>query len=289
LIKYKKVFVGSYCNNNCTCCKFASEQRTSRSLDEVKSDLKKSDGRDSVQLIGGEPTLRPDLAEIVDFAKERNFRRIKLTTNGRAFFDGHEVVKAVEKGIYLFEVKLYGTHPFQHDAFTGAEGSFAETIRGIGNIKNITGIGGKPQSPYLAIRVPVAKENHQNLADIVRFLMSFRPDRIILSFEDARLSMRRAVPFIKDAIDMSLANMVWPFTENIPLCLMQGFEHHVSEVYLPNEEEISKNAKCGKCVYSSACQGVLKRYTESNGFDDFMPVQVSKHVEDIKAFKDGKN
>ncbi|MFZ3063284.1 MAG: radical SAM protein, partial [Actinomycetota bacterium] len=86
MIKYKKIFVGSYCNNNCTCCKFANKERTSRSLAEIKKDLKKSDGCDSIELIGGEPSLRDDLDEIVSFAREKNFRRIKLRTNGRAFF-----------------------------------------------------------------------------------------------------------------------------------------------------------------------------------------------------------
>lgn len=294
LIKYKKVFVGSYCNNNCTCCKFANKERTRRSLAEIKKDLKESDGCDSIELIGGEPSLRDDLDEIVSFAREKNFRRIKLRTNGRAFFDASEVIRAVENGIFLFEIKLYGAHPLEHDVITQVEGSFAETVRGMGNIKNVTGIGGKPQSPYIAMRIPIAKENHQNLSDIIRFLVPLRPDRIILSFEDVGLSMRQAVPFVKDAIDMGLANMIWTFTENIPLCLMQGFEHHVSEVYVANEGT-SKNGNCKGCAYSPACQGVLERYTESNGFDDFRPVLASKpagagkHADDIKALSDGKN
>ncbi|MFZ3062452.1 MAG: hypothetical protein WA148_01760, partial [Actinomycetota bacterium] len=124
--------------------------------------------------------------------------------------------------------------------------------------------------------------------------------------------------FVKDAIGMGLANMIWTFTENIPLCLMQGFEHHVSEAYIVSEgtsqacpESLDKvypeqrrgtqdklrrrNGTCKKCAYSPACQGVLERYTESNGFDDFRPVLTSKpagagkHADDIKALSDGKN
>ena len=62
--------------------KFKLEKTT----EQIKEDLNKARERcDSVVLVGGEPTIRKDIIEIVKYAKQLGFKKIQIQTNGRRF------------------------------------------------------------------------------------------------------------------------------------------------------------------------------------------------------------
>ncbi|HJV67833.1 radical SAM protein [Ideonella sp.] len=82
------VEITDHCNLRCPTCYAASgpERLTHRSFDEVLAMLDAvvaSEGQaDVVQISGGEPTLHPQLFEILDAAKARPIRHLMLNTNG---------------------------------------------------------------------------------------------------------------------------------------------------------------------------------------------------------------
>lgn len=153
------------------------------------------------------------------------------------------------------------------------------------NIRGFDSYGDVSFSPYLAVRISIIKETLPHLSDIVRMVLPYRIDRIILSFDDYDLKLSDGMPSIKMAVGMGLLNQVWVFTEGIPLCLMSDYEHHVSEIYLRDGRKRSQNGICKGCVYSTSCEGIENRYTEKHGFAEFKAVAESPYVGDMKGLR----
>jgi radical SAM protein with 4Fe4S-binding SPASM domain len=81
---------------------------------------------------GGEPTLRQDLPELLQYAQNKGMVT-GLITNGRKLKDT-EYVKTLEKaGLDFVQVTLESHQPKIHDLMTAAKGSWNETVAGIKN------------------------------------------------------------------------------------------------------------------------------------------------------------
>ena len=82
------VSIGAVCNNNCIFC--MEEDREAREVnngamtpERVRWILEEHRGAEEVCFTSGEPTTRPELPELVRWAKELGYRRISVMTNGR--------------------------------------------------------------------------------------------------------------------------------------------------------------------------------------------------------------
>ncbi len=81
---------------------------------------------------GGEPTLREDLPELLQYAQNKGMVT-GLITNGRKLKD-KEYVKTLEKaGLDFAQVTLESHKPETHDLMTATKGSWKETVAGIKN------------------------------------------------------------------------------------------------------------------------------------------------------------
>jgi radical SAM protein with 4Fe4S-binding SPASM domain len=81
---------------------------------------------------GGEPTLREDLPELLQYAQNKGMVT-GLITNGRKLKD-KKYVKTLEKaGLDFVQVTLESHQPKIHDLMTAAKGSWKETVAGIKN------------------------------------------------------------------------------------------------------------------------------------------------------------
>ena len=87
-IKKSVIFLGYGCNNNCVfCMNYEKRDLPEVNSKEIKKEIleAKQRGRDYLELIGGEPTIRSDILDLISFAKKLNFETIHITTNGRIF------------------------------------------------------------------------------------------------------------------------------------------------------------------------------------------------------------
>jgi radical SAM protein with 4Fe4S-binding SPASM domain len=84
-------------------------------------------------ITGGEPTLRPDLPEIIAHAQKIGIVT-GLVTNGRRLKDKDFVYSLEKSGLDFAQVTLESDHPEIHDQMTGSKGSWQETIQGIRNL-----------------------------------------------------------------------------------------------------------------------------------------------------------
>lgn len=127
--------VNDACNLTCPVCfSDSSPQRTMhRPLEEIErmmDALVASEGEpDLLQLSGGEPTIHPQILEIIAAAKRRPIRHVMLNTNGIRLAQEPEFVKALAQFKPGFEVYLQ-FDSLRADALKSLRGADLTRIRG---------------------------------------------------------------------------------------------------------------------------------------------------------------
>jgi AdoMet-dependent heme synthase len=130
------------CNNACAGCSniFAHEEipspLTAKGWEAVFEKLMPCQPR--LRLTGGEPTLRPDFAQILGSAERMGFP-FTIFTNAR-WSNPEQLVDLLgnASGLECLLVSLHGATASSHQAFTGVQGSSAETLA---NIRRATQAG----------------------------------------------------------------------------------------------------------------------------------------------------
>lgn len=299
--------LGYSCNNDCVHCVIADHRDLvfSKGLPEdipaekYKKELLDSRSRtDSVVFTGGEPTIRPELLDLIAYARDLGFT-INIQTNGRRLhrMDFAQAICAIAP--LSFTIALHGPNPQVHDAVTQRENSFYETVQGIRNVIEIMNsasqIGGK---------LVISKVNAGHLADTARFMIALGMRSISLTFPhacgNARKYFYEVVPRyseikhqILDTIRTCLHNRVAIQTEAIPFCFLPEVEYVCSELNMANDEYTElkqygdeeivdwntlrvkikrKGPRCCECRFDKICEGPWMEYPEKYGTDELVPV-----------------
>jgi radical SAM protein with 4Fe4S-binding SPASM domain len=149
------------CNNKCLHC-YAAEQKlsgvTELSTEEWKKIINKcrEAGIPQLTFTGGEPTLRRDLVELVDYSK---WFITRVNTNGICLTK--ELCGALcEASLDSVQVTLYSHDPNKHNSLVGAD-SWTQSVEGI---KNAVAAG-----LNVSINTPLCKMN-SDYADTLRFI-----------------------------------------------------------------------------------------------------------------------
>lgn len=89
-----------------------------------------------IDLSGGEPTLHPDILEIVKICRA-HADQVAVLTHGRRLRDRGFTEKLLDAGSNLLVIPLYGAEASQHDYISQVNGSFRQTLKGLENLKNL--------------------------------------------------------------------------------------------------------------------------------------------------------
>jgi len=130
-----KLEVNSACSLSCRMC-YREKGREQLPMAQVKRLLDDIAGAGTrLEILGGEPLLREDLAEIIRYAKqEAKVPQVVLYTN--ALNAGRERAGELRAaGLDAALVTLISCDEKEHDAFVGADGAWQETLAGIDHLK----------------------------------------------------------------------------------------------------------------------------------------------------------
>lgn len=99
------------CDLNCPICYARAGKKEILGLDKISKMMdfyKDSEFGDAeiLQISGGEPTTHPDILEIIDLAREKNFKYVLLNTNGLRIANDEEFVRELGKFKGKFEIYL---------------------------------------------------------------------------------------------------------------------------------------------------------------------------------------
>ncbi len=149
------------CNESCFHCYHRGEKKKDNELSAfgIKKLLKslKKEGTLFLIITGGEPFLREDIFEILEFVYNLGFATI-IYTNG-TLLNRQAVKKLKQLNIFSLHISLYSLKPEVHDRITGLAGSFKKTLNAVNMLKK--------EDLHTVVKVPVMNENIDEVAAIL--------------------------------------------------------------------------------------------------------------------------
>jgi len=124
-----------------------------------------------VTLTGGEPLLRPDLAQILDLLADRDVQ-VTLISNGRLLTEDR-VVDLLERGVTLFELPLLSHRRQVHDRLSGSPGAFDAVLAAMASIRYHRG-------QFVAVFVGT-RLNQPDLHDTIKMAFAFGASSLMLN------------------------------------------------------------------------------------------------------------
>ena len=110
-------------------------------------------------LTGGDPLLRPDIYEIIRYARDTGFE-VTIATNG-TLITREVAVKLSSLEVTGVAISLDFVKPELHDKFRGVPGTWKRTIEGAKNAVR--------EGLYLQVNITMSKLNLQELSQLLRF------------------------------------------------------------------------------------------------------------------------
>lgn len=308
LCKRGVLYVTSVCGLKCKFCYYIFNQ----SDNQVHPDfylLKKEADRqrfeydlEAVDLTGGEPTLHPDIEQLVNYC---NMIGLKPTiiTNGQLTEVIEDLIKKHPDELDL----LISIHDIEenYEKITGVKGSWKRMKKTLEMLKE--------KKFKFRVNCTVTKFNLNRLREVIDITKKYggrMVDFILFNPHegtkwkdkdaDFQATYSEAAEKIKDAIDYSdlIINVRY-----IPLCMMKGYEKHVINFFqwiydeygweeshgnnLPKFTEEQqhlafvkqkiminhKKQECATCVNVSICDGIHPQYANKFGTDEFIPLE----------------
>ena len=137
-MRYSQVFINitMHCNQRCSFCYIGRTKRCfHRPLPEILRNLDKARklcNCDTIVLSGGEPTLHPQIFEIMDAAVNKGFKKICFFSNATRFCDKKFAKELSQHGLHSAMLSLHGSCARIHNRIVGTR-HFEEALAGIEN------------------------------------------------------------------------------------------------------------------------------------------------------------
>lgn len=300
-IKKAVIIAGYQCNNKCQFCTSSakrdiSPKSTRQIMGEMISLRKKS--FTYIEIIGGEATIRPDIIELIRFARKLKFKQVVMATNGRLFSYKEFSRKIVEAGLTHLIFSIHGHNSVLHDSLTCSSGSFKQLMAGVKNIKEL-GLD-------FGTNTTVVKQNYRHLPQIGKLLLEIGSKNAEFIFVDPthgavkesflhfvpKISV--AAPYIKKCLDLGISKKIQWHVRYVPLCHFRDYVAQISELneaatfhtehlapdFVNNNvtdarRNISraKTERCQGCSLFNICEGIWKVYLEHYGDKELNPIK----------------
>jgi MoaA/NifB/PqqE/SkfB family radical SAM enzyme len=208
------------CNLACTFCKTCYPVRQELSAREIKDIVDQTWlwGVRRFNPIGGEPFVRPDLEEILEYACGKDFY-ITLTTNGTLINPKRaRRIAQIPYNRLHFNVSLDGPNPW-HDMGRG-EGNFDKAVRGYWNLREADAAAGNPLRK-IQINCII---NKLNLAELPDFLYWCRDELQVQGVQFLNL-FRHGNRVDPDVEDLWITQDRWPELDRF-MDFLVGFSEH---------------------------------------------------------------
>lgn len=282
--------INGHCNMSCSFC-FVDRTVPDFESEQLKRDIHElhRGGARHLVLSGGEPTLHPDLADLIAEARALSFTTIEMQSNGVKCEDAAYAQRLVTAGLNKVTVSLHSTDPARSDEITRLPKAFGKTIRALHNFR---ALGVETQVAHV-----ITKRNYEDLPKFFEFLArEFPPAK-------ARLSVCLAIaqgisdlvytwviprfseikPYVRAALDIALESDIG-FGGMIgqggyPPCMLDGelkyYKNNFDNVFRSDdhEKQFYKAERCHTCSFDRYCIGVRRAYVQVYGDDEIRPFQ----------------
>ena len=294
--------LGWACNNDCVFCGEQERREHSRAVgmfripgEKVRADLVRyrQEGFDHVTFLGGEPTIRKDIVQLVRYARRLGYRNVFITSNGRMMSDRRFLRTLLRAGLTDVCISLHGPDAATHDRLTQRPGSFEQAEKSLLNLVL--------EGRTFHTSTVVTSHNAERLEDLVRYLHQYRPAHLYLALPNPSGGAYRDVagiypcfsevsPHVRAAIAAARELGQLLTISKLPFCHLEGCEGYADDLYWANlyrrhidaqvidridqrfADRTAHPIRCGACRYRYLCEGVETFYLQRRGGDELVPV-----------------
>lgn len=296
------IFTDYKCNNRCPFCMNANKRylpakTTETVIEEIY--LAKQKGVDYLEIIGGEPTIRPDFLQLIRTAKKVKIKDIAIATNGRMFSNIKFAKDAVKAGLTNIIFSIHGHNARLHESLTQVPGSFKQLLKGLENLRELgfNNINGN---------TTIVRQNMKYLKNIGHLYLKLYIRDVEFIFVDptyggAYDNFEKYVPkisvasnYMREMLDLGKKHNAFWKVRYVPLCYFRGYENRISEIYEKNwfytkhwapdfiNEDVSlaraqlsreKTSQCNGCKMYDSCEGIWKEYIKRYGDLELKPIK----------------
>ena len=262
LSRYVRIFTGTACNQRCVSCPFPADvDRSFRSAAEIQAALQaaKEKGATGVVFSGGEPTIHPELPELVQEARQLGLA-VCLATNGVLLAERNVLESLYKAGVGRIQVHLFSGDETLHQSLAGGQSRLEASLSAIQRLVE-DGV------PVLVV-VPLLAENLTSLPALMDTLHGLGVEHVHLTLPDQvrQPEMRASLADVRTTIDslMNAGRVARISFDRIPLCLTAT--HLSKHAFLrhrdPLRGQVDENGLswvCRDCDGASQCDAPLAR------------------------------
>lgn len=167
-MKRCEMIITDYCNFNCAYCRgiksstWGDRKYKQLSLEEVKQNIDywcENEPLENIRFSGGEPTLHPDIKEIVKYSKEKGIKRIAISTNGSNSLELYKSL--IDAGVNDYSVSLDACCSEDGDKMSGGiKGSWETVTSNIRELSKLT---------YVTVGIVLNEMNIESTIDTIIF------------------------------------------------------------------------------------------------------------------------
>ena len=295
------------CNAKCRMCYYTYDQSDwSKPFDQVQQELRQAleRGNTSVDFTGGEPTIYPQMAEVIRYAESIGLHTC-IISNGLAF---EKVKKLAEAGCSEWLLSVHG-YEEQQDKLLNVKGAWEKTNRSA-RFLNDSGC-------LVRVNCTLTRYNFEDLPKLARHydeeikpriinFINFNPHyewgkheqpEIVRRLNEVQVKASEVAPYLKQALDYLDGRNYWVNVRYFPLCMLKGYEKHVCnnpqvmfdpyewdynvapktvETYLAYGREFqrrinTRKGTCASCGMIDVCGGLHANYAHLHGFSELEP------------------
>jgi MoaA/NifB/PqqE/SkfB family radical SAM enzyme len=283
------VRINGHCNMACSFC-FVDRAEGDHAVDPLIEKIKDFADEGSTHLIvsGGEPTIHPNLPQIIRAAKNMGFTTIEMQSNGVKSAEMNYARSLADAGLTMVTFSLHSIDPAKSDEITRLPNAFGKTVQAIHNFREL-GI-------LTQMACVITKSNYEELPEYVRFIREEFPedgghmsicfamvqgisdlvaDWVVPRFTEIKPYFRNALDY---CLDTSLGFGGIIGQGGYPPCMLDGdYKYHArlsKKIYRSPEhqENFYKSESCKECTFNPYCVGVRATYVDMYGDSEIQPI-----------------
>jgi MoaA/NifB/PqqE/SkfB family radical SAM enzyme len=269
------------CNQKCLFCSNPSNGHV-LSTEEIKKIILryKKNKLAGIYLTGGEPTMHPDLFEIIRYCKKNNVE-CKIITNGQRLAYPQYMKALYASGLRQLHVSIYSNRKNVQDKLTQNDGAIVNLQKAFRNLAEYPEMS-------VSVNITINRQNQDHLKQVVRWVINNYPHKLHFVFNnlDPRPSVIKKYPEVvpqllnlkkglSEALRFLSSSHITFRVERVPLCFMPEFAYSSTEtrkivkiekrsVFFLDEKGIRtqkdfyrlKGKSCKKCSLDRICAGV---------------------------------
>ena len=269
------LILGYDCNLWCDYCTIGPELRgramsTAQALRALQQG--RAAGLDALSITGGEPTIRPDLLQIVRAGQALGFAEIKVQSNGLMYAHGDNLRRLLAAGATLLHISVHTHREDRYEKLVQRTGTHAAMVAGLRRAV--------ASEARLVVDLIIKRDTMAELPAAIDWLGGEGVSAVDLWY----VSLTEAIPFIAEALARGRARAMRLRSLHVPRCLLGDDHVHAWD---PGEDRVVvvtpestfalrdsrlagrvKVAACTGCPFEQVCPGIRADYLAAFGADE---------------------